>query len=106
MRMSDEWSKQRTKGKQESFYLPQSTNSLSGTRLAYVDSLLAFPPLPIFAKSPPNHNCGEILFTESQGRHSAVGIITDRGMLCLVDITGVVLVIVMTVCLGVVVPFT
>jgi len=98
--------KQRTKGKQESFYPPQSTSSLSDVRPAYADSLLTFPPLPIFAESPPPHNLGEIQVTEGQGWHYAVSIMIDRGMLCLVDITGIVLGVVMIVCLGVVAPFT
>jgi len=46
--------------KQESFYPPQSASSLSDVRPAYADSLRAFPPLPIFAESPPTHNRGEI----------------------------------------------
>jgi len=52
--------KQQTKGKQESFYPPQSTNSLADIRPAYADSLLTFHPLPIFAESHPTHNRGEI----------------------------------------------
>ena len=65
----------------------------------YADSLLAFPPVPIFAESPPTHNCGEIQFTEVRGWCFAVGITIDRGMLGSVDITGDVWVVVTIVCL-------
>jgi len=58
--MSDGWLKQQTKGKQETCFPPQSTKSLSDVRPSYADSLFAFPPLPIFAKSPATHNRGEI----------------------------------------------
>jgi len=38
--------------------------------------------------------------------HFAIDIMIDRGMSCLVDIAGVVCVVLMIVCLGVVAPFT
>jgi len=54
------------KGKTGVLLLSSRTGSLADVRRAYADSLLAFPPLPIFAESPSTHNRGEIQFAESQ----------------------------------------
>jgi len=91
--------KQGTKGKQESFYPPQIISSLSDKRPAHTDSLLAFPPLFIFAESPPTRNPGEIPSTEDVVRHFAVGIMMDRGTEGSINITSVVWVVVTIVCL-------
>jgi len=53
----------------------------------------------MFAESRATHNRGEFPFAEDRGRHFTVGIMIDQGMAGSVDITSVVWVAVMIVCL-------